>query len=62
LKFTEHEEKVLTALGEDERHVDEVIRATGLTSACVSSTLLALEMKRVVRQLPGKIFVRKFSN
>ncbi|MCG3146689.1 MAG: hypothetical protein PCFJNLEI_00123 [Verrucomicrobiae bacterium] len=62
LKFTEHEEKVLAALGEEERHADEVIRATGLTSACVSATLLALEMKRVVRQLPGKVFVRKFSN
>ena len=62
LKFSEHEEKVLAALGEDERHLDEVIRAAGLTSACVSATLLALEMKRVVRQLPGKVFVRKFSN
>lgn len=58
LKFSEHEEKVLAAIGEDEVVVDEIIRATGLTSACVSSTLLALEMKRVVRQLPGRRYGR----
>ena len=58
LQFTEHETKVLAQISDDETPVDEIIRGSGLTSACVSATLLALEMKRVVRQLPGRQYVR----
>ena len=38
--------------------IDEVIRESGLPSSVVSVALLSLEMKRVVRQLPGKLFVK----
>jgi DNA processing protein len=38
--------------------MDEVIRCSGLPASAVSVALLGLEMKRVVRQLPGKLFVR----
>ncbi len=58
LQFTEHEAKVLAQISDEETVVDEIIRGSGLTSACVSATLLALEMKRVVRQLPGRQYVR----
>jgi len=58
LQFTEHETQVLAQIGSEETLVDEIIRGSGLTSACVSATLLALEMKRVVRQLPGRQYVR----
>ena len=37
---------------------DEVIRHSGLPSSAVSVGLLSLEMKRLVKQLPGKLFVR----
>jgi DNA processing protein len=57
--LTEVETKVLAAIGEDEVVVDEVIQRSGLTSACVSATLLALEMKRQVKQLPGKVFAKR---
>ena len=33
-------------------------RRSGLPSSAVSVALLGLEMKRLVRQLPGKMFVR----
>ena len=58
LRFTETEEKVMAQLGQEETAIDDIIRASGLTTACVSATLLALEMKRLVRQLPGKQYVR----
>ena len=58
LQFTEHEARVLAQITNEETPVDEIIRGSGLTSACVSATLLALEMKRVVRQLPGRQYVR----
>ena len=40
------------------RHVDELLESTGLTSSEVLATLFDLEMRGVVRQLPGKQFVK----
>jgi DNA processing protein len=62
LKLSEHEAKVMASIELEERPIDEIIRDTGLTSACVSATLLALEMKRLVRQLPGRVYVRNSVN
>jgi DNA processing protein len=58
LQLSETEGKVMAQIGNEEVAIDEIIRASGLTTACVSATLLALEMKRLVRQLPGKQYVR----
>jgi len=35
-----------------------VIRKSCLPSSTVSVALLSLEMKRLIRQLPGKMFVK----
>ena len=43
---------------EDEISIDEVIRFSGLPSSAASVALLSLEMKRFIKQLPGKMFVR----
>ncbi len=56
--LTEAEKLVFEAIGSEETPLDEVIQKTGLPSAKVSSTLLRLEMKKLVRQLPGKHFVK----
>ncbi|MGA4578981.1 DNA-processing protein DprA [Limisphaera sp. VF-2] len=58
LELSEAEQKVLAAVGSEERFVDEIIRDSGLPASTVSVALLGLEMKRLVRQLPGKRFVR----
>ena len=55
IELSGNEQKVFDAL-DDERGIDEVIRCSGLPSSAVSVALLSLEMKRLVRQLPGKIF------
>jgi DNA processing protein len=52
------EEKVYAAIERDETPIDLITQTTGLPSGTVSSTLLRLEMKKLVRQLPGKVFVR----
>jgi DNA processing protein len=52
------EEKVYAAIELDETPIDLITQSTGLPSGTVSSTLLRLEMKKLVRQLPGKVFVR----
>ncbi len=58
IELSETEQKVYDALGEDELSIEDVIRRSGLPSSTVSVALLSLEMKRIVKQLPGKIFVR----
>ncbi len=58
VKLTELEEKVMAVVGNEEVAIDEIIRASGLTSAAVSATLLGLEMKRLIKQLPGKQYAR----
>lgn len=58
LSLSENEQKVYDALGEEEMTTDDVIRKSGLPSSAVSVALLSLEMKRLIRQLPGKLFVR----
>src|SRR3984957_4867735 len=59
LELSANEQKVYDAVKPgDESAIDEVIRASGLPSSTVSVALLGLEMKRLGRQLPGKLFVR----
>jgi DNA processing protein len=56
--LTVEEEQIYAAIELDETPIDAITLATGLSSGMVSSTLLRLEMRRLVRQLPGKRFVR----
>ncbi len=49
------EQAVVQALWEGPVNVDALSRASSLSSARLSSLLLALEMKRVVRMLPGRM-------
>jgi len=56
--LTGDEEKVYAAIELDETPIDSITQATGLPSGTVSSTLLRLEMRKLVKQLPGKVFVR----
>jgi DNA processing protein len=58
LVLTDNEQKVDDALDHEEISIDDVIRKSGLPSSAVSVALLSLEMKRLIRQLPGKVFVR----
>src|SRR5471030_1987530 len=59
ITLSENEQKTYDALADaEESSIDEVIRRSGLPSSAVSVALLCLEMKRVVKQLPGKMFLR----
>ena len=52
------ESAVYEAVGRDETPIDQIILKCGLPTPVVSSTLFALELKKLVRQLPGKHYVR----
>ncbi len=58
LELSGNEQNVYGVLGNEESTIDEVIAQTALPSSAVSVALLGLEMKRLVKQLPGKLFVR----
>jgi DNA processing protein len=58
LALSENEQKIYEALDNEPTPMDEVIRKCGLPSSAVSVALLSLEMKRAVRQVPGKLFLR----
>jgi len=55
---TAGERRVLEVLGDDGRHLDELIDTLGVPAGTVLETLLALELRGFVRQLPGKRFSR----
>ena len=58
LDLTADQTKILEAIGDEEASFDSVVATSGLTAAVASSTLLALEIRRLVKQLPGKRFVK----
>jgi DNA processing protein len=58
ITLSENEQLLYGLLSETETSIDELIQRSGLPSSAVSVTLLGLEMKRMVKQLPGKLFIR----
>ena len=57
--FGKDETVVYDALSYDPCSVDAVIEQTGLSAAQVAATLLALELRGRVRQLPGQQYMRR---
>jgi DNA processing protein len=55
LKLSPEESRILQELGQDAVDVDTLARRSGLQVHQVSAVLMGLEMKRVVRMLPGRI-------
>jgi DNA processing protein len=58
MTLSEAEQTVYDLVDKEECTTDDIIRRSGMPSSSVSVALLGLEMKRLIRQLPGKLFVR----
>jgi DNA processing protein len=56
--LSQEERRVYDAIDAAETSIDDIAAKSELPSATVSSTLLQLELKRLVKQLPGKYFVK----
>ena len=52
------ERAIVEALSHQPRHVDEIVERASLTASKVTAGLMLLEMKGIVRRLPGSTFVR----
>jgi DNA processing protein len=53
------EQRVYDALSYDPRTVDDVIASTGQSVSVVMASLLSLELRRRVKQLPGQGYIQK---
>lgn len=53
-KLSEQEQKIVDALASGERLVDDVIAETGLSTGKILALLTMLELKGVIKRLPGK--------
>ncbi len=58
LSLSDPERSLLGRLDDTPTGVDDLIASTGLTAAQVMATLSVLEMRRLVRRMPGHRFVR----
>jgi len=57
-ELNKEERKVLDTLGDQPAQLDEIAAACGMPAQVAASLLMVLELKKAVRQLPGKCFVR----
>jgi DNA processing protein len=55
-RLTEEESRVYRALSPYPLHIDEILRSLSMDAGRLSAVLLQLELKGVVRQMPGKLF------
>ena len=58
LSLSDLERSILGRLDDRPKPVDALIVATGLTASQVMATLSVLEMRRLIRRMPGQQFVR----
>jgi DNA processing protein len=56
--LSDEERRVYDSIRETETSIDDIATTADLPSSTVSSTLLRLELRKLVKQLPGKYFVK----
>ena len=54
--LTQEEAKVVKVLADRQMHIDELVRATGLTIAQVGASITILEMKGVIKEYGEKVY------
>ncbi len=52
------EKSVYDVLSEGEAGMEQILSTTGLPSPAVSAALVSLELKRLIKRLPGKVFIK----
>ncbi|MCE5313772.1 MAG: DNA-processing protein DprA [Armatimonadota bacterium] len=56
--LNEQEQKIVSQLSLEPMPMDEIIAASGLSASMVAGTMTVLEMKGVIRRVPGNAYVR----
>jgi DNA processing protein len=58
--LTPEGQQILGLLDSNPLHIDHLIQHSGLQPNLVSSLLLELELNGLIKQLPGKMFIKLF--
>ncbi len=59
LNLTENEKKIYNYLSKEPLHLEQIIAETNLHSGSVNAGLISLQLKGLVKQLPGNLFLKK---
>jgi len=57
--LTDDERKVYKTLSDEPVYIDDIMNQTGMNIQNTSKVLLALELKKLIKEVPGKQFIRK---
>ncbi len=60
-QLSEEEYKIWKVVDYNPIHIDDITRKTGLSTSVVSAMLVILELKGLIQQQTGKMFVKKMS-
>ncbi len=58
INLTEDEKNLLSLIPYQPMHIDNIIRQSGIKASMASALLLSLELKKNIRQTPGKYYCR----
>lgn len=59
LNLSENERKIYDCLTKSPSHVDQIIAQADLTPGCINAGLISLQLKGLIKQLPGSFFIKK---
>jgi len=59
IDVTPEEEEMISHIGFERIHVDEIIEKSGMKAKQVMAMLTKLEMKEIIREVPGGFYIRK---
>ncbi len=59
LNLSTNEKAVYHCLNDEPLHIEQIIAQTGLLAANISSSLISLQLKGVIKQQPGSFFLRR---
>lgn len=58
LNLDDHEKHIVRNIGTEPTHIDTIMKKTGYNIQKVNSIITMLELKGILKQLPGKFFIR----
>lgn len=58
-KLTDDEKRIYDALGKEPLHIDQIIADTDVPAGNVNAGLISLQLKGLIKQLPGNLFLRR---
>jgi DNA processing protein len=59
LNLTDDEKTIYNFLNKEPTHLEQIIADTNLNTGGISACLISLQLKGLVKQLPGSLFIRK---